>query len=60
MNYDACRGRYFHEILAPLDPQKVWGDLHALADEHEPVIILKLSALCLLFLKELSCPKRAK
>lgn len=38
-DYTTYRERYFREILAPLDPQKVWDDLHALADGHEPVLL---------------------
>lgn len=38
-DYTTYRELYFHEILAPLDPQKVWNDLHALAGEHEPVLL---------------------
>jgi len=38
-DYNAYRERYFREILAPLDPQKEWDDLHALADGHEPVLL---------------------
>lgn len=38
-DYATYRERYFREILAPLDPQKVWDDLHALADGHEPVLL---------------------
>jgi hypothetical protein len=38
-DYATYRERYFREILAPLDPQKVWDDLHALAGEHEPVLL---------------------
>lgn len=38
-DYATYRERYFREILAPLDPQKVWGDLHVLADGHEPVLL---------------------
>ena len=38
-DYATYRERYFHEILAPLDPQKVWDDLHALAGGHEPVLL---------------------
>jgi len=50
-DYDAYRERYIREILAPLDPQKVWDDLHALADGHEPVLLchehlLKLGDWC--------------
>jgi len=39
MDYAAYRERYFGEILGPLDAQKVWDDLHALADGHEPVLL---------------------
>lgn len=35
----AYRSRYFGEVLAPLDPKKVWNDLHTLADGHEPVLL---------------------
>lgn len=38
-DYETYRERYFREILAPLDPQKVWDDLHTLADRHEPVLL---------------------
>lgn len=33
------RERYVREILGLLDPQKVWDELHALADGHEPVLL---------------------
>ena len=38
-DYATYRERYFREILGPLDPQKVWDDLHRLAGEHEPVLL---------------------
>lgn len=38
-NYATYRERYFREILAPLDPKRVWDELHALAGEHEPVLL---------------------
>lgn len=38
-DYAAYRERYFQEILAPLNPQTVWDDLHTLAGEHEPVLL---------------------
>lgn len=38
-DYATYRERYFREILAPLDPQKVWDDLHSLAGDHEPVLL---------------------
>jgi len=38
-DYATYRERYFREILAPLDPRKVWDDLHALAGDHEPVLL---------------------
>lgn len=38
-DYAAYRERYFNEILGPLDAQKVWGELHVLADRHEPVLL---------------------
>jgi len=38
-NYVAYRERYFHEILARLDPQKAWDELHVLAGEQEPVLL---------------------
>jgi len=38
-DYETYRDRYFREILGPLDPQKVWDDLHALAGGHEPVLL---------------------
>ncbi len=31
--------RYREEILAPLDAQKVWDELHALAGNDEPVLL---------------------
>jgi len=38
-DYATYRERYFREILAPFDPQKIWDDLHALAGGHEPVLL---------------------
>ena len=38
-DYDVYRERYFSEILGPLDAQKTWDELHALADGHEPVLL---------------------
>ena len=38
-DYDTYRDRYFCEILMPLNPQKVWDELHALADGSEPVLL---------------------
>lgn len=38
-NYDAYRERYFNEILSPLNPQKVWDELHALTANYEPVLL---------------------
>ena len=38
-NYATYRERYFSEILAPLDAQKVWDDLHMLAGGYEPVLL---------------------
>lgn len=38
-NRDVYRERYFGEILGPLDPQKVWDELHALAGGNEPVLL---------------------
>jgi hypothetical protein len=35
----AYRTRYFDEVLAPLDPQRTWDELHALAAPHEPVLL---------------------
>lgn len=31
--------RFHAEILAPLDPQAVWDELHRLAAPHEPVLL---------------------
>jgi hypothetical protein len=31
--------RFQAEILAPLDPRQVWGELHALVAPHEPVLL---------------------
>jgi hypothetical protein len=31
--------RFHAEILAPLDPQAVWDELHRLAHPHEPVLL---------------------
>lgn len=50
-DYAAYRERYFREILGPLDAQKVWDELYALADGHEPVLLchehlLKLGDWC--------------
>ena len=33
------RERYFHEILAPLNPQAVYDHLHKLAGDAEPVLL---------------------
>lgn len=30
---------FLAEILAPLDPQRVWDELHALVAPHEPVLL---------------------
>lgn len=38
-DYATYRERYCREILAPLDPQKVWDELHVLANGHEPVLL---------------------
>lgn len=37
--YDAYRARYLSDILGPLDPRATWEALHALAGEHEPVLL---------------------
>lgn len=29
----------YNEILAALDPQQIWGELHALVHPHEPVLL---------------------
>jgi hypothetical protein len=33
------RRLYLMEILRPLDPRRVWDDLHALVSPHEPVLL---------------------
>ena len=33
------RERYLREVLAPLDPSRVWDELYALAEGHEPVLL---------------------
>jgi len=38
-DYDTYRECYFREILVPLDPQKIWDDLHLIAGGHEPVLL---------------------
>lgn len=37
--FDPYFDLYHERILAPLDPAGVWRDLHALAGEHEPVLL---------------------
>lgn len=39
MPYKRYRELYFRNILAPLDPQEVWADLHRLVNPHEPVLL---------------------
>jgi uncharacterized protein YeaO (DUF488 family) len=35
----AYRERYIAEILAPLDPEEVWEQLHQLAGDEEPILL---------------------
>ncbi len=37
--HEAYRERYFREVLGPLDPQRVWDELHRLAGGDEPVLL---------------------
>ena len=39
MGYSQYRDIYFGEILAPLDPQKVYDDLHEHAAGVDPVLL---------------------
>jgi hypothetical protein len=39
MEYPRYRDVYFGEILAALNPQHVWNDLHDLAGDAEPVLL---------------------